>query len=42
MQKCGFFTSERDGRKVYYEVAEPHLADIMSCIEKRFLSAEGN
>lgn len=38
MQRCGFFTSERKGRKVFYEVAEPHLADIMSCIESRFLS----
>lgn len=38
MQRCGFFTSEREGRKVYYEVAEPHLENIMSCIESRFLS----
>ncbi|MCA9250949.1 MAG: metalloregulator ArsR/SmtB family transcription factor [Phycisphaerae bacterium] len=36
MQRCGFFTSERDGRKVYYQVAEPHLADIINCIESRF------
>ena len=38
MQRCGFFTSDREGRKVYYQVAEPHLANIMSCIESRFLS----
>lgn len=38
MQRCGFFTSERDGRKVYYQVAEPHLEDIMNCVESRFLS----
>lgn len=38
MQRCGFFTSERDGRKVYYQVAEPHLKNIMKCIEDRFLS----
>ncbi len=37
MQRCGFFTSEREGRKVYYQVAEPHLQDIMNCIEGRFL-----
>lgn len=37
MQRCGFFTSEREGRRVYYRVAEPHLANIMSCIESRFL-----
>lgn len=38
MQRCGFFTSERDGKRVYYQVAEPHLADIMSCIESRFFA----
>lgn len=38
MQRCGFFTSRRDGRKVFYEVAEPHLRDLMSCVEGRFLS----
>ncbi|NND98257.1 MAG: winged helix-turn-helix transcriptional regulator [Pirellulaceae bacterium] len=38
MQRCGFFTSEREGRKVYYVVAEPHLAKILACVESRFLS----
>ena len=37
MQRCGFFTSEREGRKVYYEVAEPHLETMIDCIETRFL-----
>jgi DNA-binding transcriptional ArsR family regulator len=37
MQRCGFFTSEREGRRVYYQVAEPHLQNIMDCIEGRFL-----
>lgn len=41
MQRCGFFTSEREGRRVYYQVAEPHLHDIMNCIEGRFLSNSG-
>lgn len=36
MQRCGFLTAEKDGRCVYYAVAEPHLANIMSCIEARF------
>ena len=40
MQRCGFFTSEREGRRVYYQVAEPHLANIMDCIESRFLQTE--
>jgi hypothetical protein len=25
-----------DGRKAYYQVAEPHLANIMACVEARF------
>ena len=36
MQHCGLMASERDGRCVYYQVAEPHLASVMSCIESRF------
>mgnify|MGYP003331208408 CR=1 FL=1 len=36
MQRCGFLTSEKDGRKAYYQVAEEHLASIMGCIERRF------
>lgn len=40
MQRCGFFTSEREGRRVYYQVAEPHLENIMSCVESRFLTGE--
>ncbi len=39
MQRCGFFTSEREGRRVYYKVAEPHLENIMNCIESRFLQS---
>lgn len=38
MQRCGFLASERDGRRVYYRVAEPHLKHIMDCVEGRFLS----
>ncbi|WP_166821218.1 ArsR/SmtB family transcription factor [Thalassoroseus pseudoceratinae] len=38
MQRCGFFTSEREGRRVYYQVAEPHLQNIMNCVESRFLA----
>jgi DNA-binding transcriptional ArsR family regulator len=36
MQRCGFMTSAKDGRNVYYQIAEPHLANIMTCIEARF------
>jgi len=36
MQRCGLLDSERDGRKTFYGVAEPHLAELMACIEGRF------
>jgi ArsR family transcriptional regulator, zinc-responsive transcriptional repressor len=36
MQRCGFLTSEKQGRKVYYRVAEPHLKSILKCVEDRF------
>lgn len=36
MQRCGFLTSEKEGRKVFYRVAEPHLKNILKCIEDRF------
>src|SRR4051794_16910720 len=36
MQRCGFLTSEKEGRKAFYRIAEHHLASIMACIEERF------
>jgi hypothetical protein len=36
MQRCGFLGVEKEGRCVYYTIAEPHLASIMACIESRF------
>lgn len=38
MQRSGFFISEREGRRVYYQVADPHLANIMKCVEGRYLA----
>lgn len=38
MQRTGLLGSERDGRRVYYRVAEPHLRKIIECIEGRFLT----
>jgi DNA-binding transcriptional ArsR family regulator len=38
LQRCGFLDSQREGRRVYYEVAEPHLEQLMACIEGRFLA----
>jgi ArsR family transcriptional regulator, zinc-responsive transcriptional repressor len=39
MQRCGFLHNEKEGRKAYYQIAEPHLAEIMKCVEARFDSA---
>jgi len=36
MQRCGFLSAEKDGRKTYYSVIEPHLAKLLACIEARF------
>jgi ArsR family transcriptional regulator, zinc-responsive transcriptional repressor len=36
MQRCGLLSSEKEGRRVYYGVAEPHLENIMACVEARF------
>ena len=36
LQRCGLLNSEKEGRKAYYRIAEPHLANIMACIEARF------
>lgn len=38
MQHCRFLDSEREGRNIYYKVIEPHLQQIMDCIESRFAS----
>ncbi len=36
MQHCGFLTRKQEGRRMYYEIAEPTLQRIMACIESRF------
>ncbi len=42
MQRCGLLSSQRDGKRVFYEIAEPHLSDLWSCIAARFGREEGN
>jgi len=39
MQRCGFLSSEKDGRQVFYRVTEPQLKRILDCIEERFGAA---
>lgn len=36
MQRCGMLANEREGRRAYYRVSEPHLQDVMRCVEGRF------
>lgn len=36
MQRCGFLTNKKEGRKAYYQIAEALLASILACIEARF------
>jgi DNA-binding transcriptional ArsR family regulator len=36
MQRCSLLTAAKDGRKAYYQIAEPHLGNIMACVEARF------
>ncbi len=38
--RCGFLHNERQGRQVFYQVCEPHLADLMACIRGRFGGVE--
>lgn len=40
MQRSGFLTNEKEGRKAYYQIAEPHLANILACVEARFGAEE--
>lgn len=36
MQRCGLLAMEKEGRCVFYTVCEPHLAQIIACVEGRF------
>lgn len=36
MQRCGFLEAKKEGRFVYYHVVEPHLENLIACVEGRF------
>ena len=36
MKDRGLLKPERRGRQIFYQIAEPHLANIMGCVEARF------
>lgn len=41
MQRCGFLASEKEGRNVYYRVVDPHLKNLMKCVEARCEAGAG-
>jgi ArsR family transcriptional regulator, zinc-responsive transcriptional repressor len=42
MQHCGFLTSEKEGRKAYYQIIEPQLSSIMAWIKNDTAKAGNN
>jgi ArsR family transcriptional regulator, zinc-responsive transcriptional repressor len=36
MQHCGLLARRQDGRRIYYQVAEPTVERLIECIERRF------
>lgn len=38
LERCGLLGHRREGRRIYYRVAESCLKDIIACIRKRFAS----
>lgn len=36
----GLLGSRREGRKIFYNIAEPALANIMDCVGKKFICKE--
>jgi DNA-binding transcriptional ArsR family regulator len=36
LQRCGFLSSTKEGRSVFYRVTDTHLEQIMRCIESKF------
>jgi ArsR family transcriptional regulator, zinc-responsive transcriptional repressor len=42
MQHCGLLERRQEGRRIYYQVAEPALMQIMECMERRFGATEND
>jgi DNA-binding transcriptional ArsR family regulator len=36
MQWCGLLTNQKEGRRTYYQIADPQLPRMVACIETRF------
>ena len=40
LERCGLLGHQREGREVFYRVAQPCLRDIIACVQKRFSHGE--
>jgi ArsR family transcriptional regulator, zinc-responsive transcriptional repressor len=36
MQRCSFLKARKEKTQVFYTICEPHIFEILGCIEKRF------
>jgi DNA-binding transcriptional ArsR family regulator len=36
MLRCGFLSVDKEGQRTYYQISEPHVFSILSCIKSRF------
>ncbi len=36
MERSGLLTSQRDGKCIFYQIADPYLSPILACLESRF------
>ena len=36
MMRCGFLSMEKEGQRTYYQISEPHIFSILSCVKSRF------
>ena len=36
MARCGFLESDKEGRKTYYRISEPHLHNLLDCVRAKF------
>ena len=36
MERTGLLVSRREGKNIYYQIADSHLSPILACLESRF------
>jgi len=36
MMRCGFLSVEKEGQRAYYQISQPHIFSILSCVKSRF------